>query len=126
MHRITERVEDGCDFPVDGRIMPPDVAHRQGDVLGECAWPVNAYALRVSAKMAPARQAIAAAAANDVTFTADNFAGMKIVDVRANFCNFADKLVADGHRHGDRVPRPLVPLIDMEISSTDSGVRYAD
>ena len=45
--------------------------------------PVDADALGVLAQMPPAGQAVAAAAADDVPFAADDVAGVEVLDVRA-------------------------------------------
>ena len=51
-------------------------------------------------KMTPTRQAIAAAAADDMPLSTDDFARVKIVHVGTNFDNFADEFVADGQGTG--------------------------
>ncbi len=76
--------------------------------------------------MTPARQAIAAAATDDVPFAADDFARVKIIYVRSYFNNLADEFVANGHGHGDGGARPFVPFINVEIGATDAGVSDAD
>jgi hypothetical protein len=73
-----------------------------------------------------AGQAIAAAAAHDVAFAADNLPRLEVVDVRTDGCDFADELVTDHKRHGDRLARPLVPFIDVEIGAANSSHQYAD
>ena len=60
---------------IDCGSMPPDIGHRQRDVFGEGARPVHADALGVRAEMPAAGETVAAAAADDVAFAADNFAG---------------------------------------------------
>ena len=90
--------------------------------FGERAGPVDAHALRVRAQMAPAGQAIAAAAANHVAFAADNVAGIKVVDVGADRNDLADKFMADGHGNRDGLLRPLVPLVDMNVGAADAGI----
>ena len=65
--------------------VPPDVGHGQGDELGEGAGAVDADALGVGAEVAAAGEAVAAAAADHVAFAADDVAGMKVVDVGADW-----------------------------------------
>ena len=60
---------------IDARLVVPDVGHRQRDVLGERAGPVDADALGVLAQVPAAGQAVAAAAADDVPLAADDVAG---------------------------------------------------
>ena len=59
-------------------VVPPDVGHRQREILGEGARAVDADALRVRAQVAAAGQAVAAAAADDVAFAADDVAGVEV------------------------------------------------
>ncbi len=82
--------------------------------------------LRVRAKVATAGHAIAAAAADDVAFAGDDHAWLIVVDVVADLDDLADKFVADDHRHRDRLLRPLVPLIDVDVGAADRGAFDAD
>ena len=77
--------------------------------------------LRVLAQVPAAGQAIAAAAADDVSLAADDLAGVKILDVRADLDDFADELMADDHRHRDGLLRPGVPFVDVQIGAADAG-----
>src|SRR5271155_5121439 len=101
MHRVAKGIEDGCDFLVDAGIMPPDIGHRQRDEFSEGSGAVDANARGVGAKVAPAREAIAAAPAGDMAFAAHDVAGIEVVYVRANLDNLSHKLMPDGHRHRD-------------------------
>ncbi len=76
--------------------------------------------------MAAAGEAISASAANDVAFTADDFADVEIGDIGADFDDFADELVSDGHGDGDGFLRPLVPLVDMNICPANAGAEDFD
>ena len=71
---VAEGIEDRRDVEVDARRVLPDVRHRQRDVLGERAGAVDADALGVRAQMAPPGHAVAAAAADEVPFAADDVA----------------------------------------------------
>ena len=44
VHGVAEGIEDGGDFLIDMRLVPPDVAHRQHDIFGEGAGAVDADA----------------------------------------------------------------------------------
>src|ERR1700760_4367454 len=76
--------------------------------------------------MAPSGEAVAAAPAGDVSLAAYDVAGMKVVHIRADFHNFADKLMADHHGHRNSLLRPLVPIVDMDIGAADAGVADTD
>ena len=104
----------------------PDVRHRQRDQLGERARPVDADAARVRAQVAAAGHAVAAAAADDVALAADDVAGVEVAHVRPDRDDLADELVADRHRHRDRLLRPGVPLVDVQVGAADAGAADAD
>src|SRR6476646_2630714 len=126
MRRIPKGVEDSRDVTAHGRRMAPDIAHRQRDVLGESARTVHAHPLSVRAQMPPSSETVSAASADDVAFAAHQFAGTEIADVRPDFDNLSHELVADNHGYRNRALRPLVPLVDMEVGSTDSTEFDAD
>src|SRR5450759_5285701 len=126
VHRVAEGVEDGGDVEIDSLVMTPDIGHRQRDVFGESAWPVYADPHGVGAQVAPAGEAVAAAAANHVAFPADQIAREEIGDIGTHRFNPADELVADRHGHGNRLLRPIVPLEDVDVGAADAGLQYAN
>ncbi len=65
-------------------------------------------------------------AADDVPFAADDFAGMKVLDVAADLDDSADELMADGHGDGNRFLGPGVPLVDMHVGPADAGAENFD
>ena len=67
-------IEDRGDVEVDARRVLPDVRHRQRDELGERAGAIDADALGERAQVAPPGHAVAAAAAHEVPFAADDVA----------------------------------------------------
>ena len=76
--------------------------------------------------MTAAGEAIAAAAADHVTFAADDIAGEKIGDVGADFDDAADKLVADRHGHWDGLLCPLVPFVDVDVGAANARFQHLD
>src|ERR1700677_2268929 len=70
--------------------------------------------------MPPPRQTVSAAAAHYVAFTAHAVADLKVADVRTRLDNLAYKLMPDHQRDGDRLPRPIIPLVDMQVCSADA------
>ena len=104
-----------------GRTQDRPIGHRQREIFGESAGAVHADAAGVRAKMTPAGEAITAAPADHVAFAADNFPRVEIVYVRPNGNNLAYKLVPHRHRHRNGLPRPLIPLINVQIGSANSG-----
>ena len=126
MHRVAERIENGRDVAIDGRIVQPDIGHGQRDVLGKRAGPIHADPLGVLAEMPAASQAVAAAAADHMPFAADNVAGSEIDHIRADRDDLAHELVADHHGHGNRALGPGVPVVDMHVGAADPGASHAN
>ena len=58
--RVAEGIEDRLDVAGNGRVVDPDVGHRQRQVFGERAGPVDADPLGVLAQVPAAGQAVAA------------------------------------------------------------------
>lgn len=54
-----------------------------------------------------------------MTFAANDFARMKIVDVRSYFDNLAFEFVPDGHGDWNGGSGPLVPLVNVQICPAD-------
>ena len=126
MHGVAEGIEDGGHVEIDSLVVTPDIGHRQRDVLGESARPVDADAHGVGAQVAPAGEAVAAAAADHVAFAADDVAREEIGHIGADRLNPADELVADRHGHGNGLLRPLVPLVDVDVGAADAGLQHAN
>ena len=84
VHGVAEGIEDGGDVEIDALVVAPDVGHRQRDVFGERARAVHADAHGVRAQVAPAGEAVAAAAADHVAFAADDVAGEEIGHIGAD------------------------------------------
>jgi hypothetical protein len=76
--------------------------------------------------MPPPGQTVPAASANDMSFAADNLAGVKVVDIRPGLDDFADEFMADGHGDGDSGASPFIPLENVQICAADAGVSDAD
>src|SRR5262245_25171549 len=117
MYGIAERIENGRNIERNGFVVAPNVRHRQRNVFGECARPVYANALSICAEMPASRQAVPAAAAYDVPFTADNLAGIEVSYIRANLNDAPDKFVPDHHRHRNRLLRPVIPFVNVDIGA---------
>ena len=82
-------------------------------------WPVDAQANRVRAQVPPAGHAVAAAPADDVALTADEVADREVADVGAKRDDLADELVPDRHRYRNRLLRPGIPAVDVQIGAAD-------
>ena len=123
---VAERVEDRRHVLVDARPVVPDVRHRQRHELGESARPLHAEPDRVRAEMPAPGHAVAAAPTDDVALAADDLARVEVAHVRAHVDDLADELVADHERHRDRLLRPRVPRVDVEIGAADARLAHAD
>jgi hypothetical protein len=121
MHRIPKGIEDGRDFERHGGIMPPDVAHGKHEVFGESARPIDSHPLRVSAKVAAPRQAVATSSADHVALPADQFADVEVGNVGPDFDHLADELVPDHQRDRNGGLGPIVPLINVEVGAANTG-----
>ena len=121
VHGVAERVEDGGDIEVDAGAVMPDVGHRQREILGEGAGAIHADAL-VSAQRwrRPARQ-LRQRPQTTWPSPLTMSPGMKVVHVRADLDDLADELMPDDHRHRDRLLRPGVPFVDVQIGAADAG-----
>lgn len=99
---------------------------RDRDKRGPGAIAIYADALRVWTKVAAAGETIATMAAGNVTFADDEIAFSKTSHVIADPINHSDKLMAYGHRHGDRFLGPGVPVIYMYVRPADGRLEDAD
>jgi hypothetical protein len=121
---IAEWIEDGGGIAVYAWIVPPDIRHRQRDEFRKTSWAIHAHSGRVRAKVPLSGHAVAATAANDVSFTGDEFTWEKVIDVGPDFDNLADKLVPDHHRDTYRLARPVIPIEDVDIRTANAGAEH--
>src|SRR5690606_20470222 len=119
MGRIAERIQDGGHF-VRYRVgQLEDVEGGHGDVLRESTGPADADADGVAAQVTAPGPAIAADAAGDVSLRGYAVAGHQAAHLAAAFDDLAAELVTYDERHRDRVARPIVPLVDVDIGAAD-------
>jgi hypothetical protein len=71
--------------------------------------------------MSPTGPAVAAGAANDMTFPADQIAHDRFGYVRTDGDDLANELVPDREWHRHMPARPLIPAVDVKICAADSG-----
>src|SRR4051812_36381709 len=106
--------------------MMPDIRHWHGNEFRKGPWAIYADSLRVFAQMPPPGQTIPASTANDMPFGAHNVAAMKIDYVRPDLDDFADELMPHHHGHRNRLLRPGIPFINMQICSANPGAIHAN
>lgn len=54
-------------------------------------------------------------------FRTHDVAGMEVGDVAAHLDDLADELMPDRQRRRDRLLRPLVPVVDVDVRTADPG-----
>ena len=94
----------------------------QGHVLREGPGAAHAQPDGVRAQVAPAGQAVPAAAAHDVALARDEVARAEVDDVAADLDDLADELMPDDERRRDGLRGPGVPRLDMEVRAADPGL----
>jgi hypothetical protein len=75
------------------------------------------------AEVAPSRQAVPAASADEMPLPAHDVTGVNVDDARANVDHLAYELMADGQGYGNGPLRPGVPAIDVNVRTADSGAQ---
>ena len=126
MHGIAEGIKDRRHIEVDAGLLMPDVGLRQCQIFGKSPRPIDAHAGGAFAEVTTPCQAVAAPSADDMSFARDGLPGEEVVDIRADGHDLADKLVADHHRHGNRLLGPGVPVVDVEVGAADAGAVDSD
>ena len=94
--------------------------------LGEGTGAVDADSFGVGAKVAAAGEAVAAAAANEVTFRGDVVPDLEVRDPGPKFLDVSAELVTHGHGDRDGALGPGIPVVDVEVGATDGGFADAD
>ena len=122
MNGISKRIEEGCGFGINVRVVVPDIGHGQYQIFGESARAVDANPFGISAKMAAPGQAVATTTADDMPFATDNFSSMEVGDIGTDCDDFTDKLVAYNQRDWDRAASPVVPSMNVYVCATNSSL----
>ena len=104
----------------------PAVVLRNRHKFSPRAGTIHAHALRVGAKMTPPGQAIATMSTGDVSFAHNQIAPRKTFLVITDSLNRAYKFVTNYHRHGNRLLRPRVPVVNVHVGPADRCFTYAD
>src|ERR1700722_6720016 len=98
MHGVAKWIEDSRCFKVHSSTVPPQITHWQHDVLCECPRSIYASAHCMCAQVPAPGKTVAAASTGDMTFSANDFARMKIIDVRTDRNNLPHKFVPHNQR----------------------------
>src|SRR5262245_61221442 len=101
--------------------MMPDIGHGDRNEFSKSAAPIDANSHCVFAKMAATRQAIAPSAADYMPLRTDDYSRKEVLHIRTHLDDFADEFVSHNHRHRNRLLRPRVPLVNMQVSAANAG-----
>src|ERR1039458_10835918 len=119
MNGVAERIEDGGNFRFDRLAVLPNVRHGEHDEFRKRSRAAYTHTLGVSAKVTPAGQAVAAAAAHHMTLAADQFSDPEVRYIRTDRDDLAHKFVADDHRDRNGRLRPGIPFVNMKVGAAD-------
>ena len=71
-------------------------------------------------------EAIAAVSTGDVSLAHHQIAARKSFHVVTDSINDAGKLMTDGHRHWNGFLRPVIPVVDVHVSTADRRLQHPD
>ena len=126
MRRVAEGVEDRREIVPDVVGNPERIECRDDEKLRERALAIDADPDRVAAQMPAPGAAIAAEAAGDVALARHAVAEAETAHLLPHLDHFAHIFVADLHRHGNRLLRPVVPFPDVDVGAADRGLADPD
>ena len=119
MHGVTEGIKNGSQIIGDIVGDFESVERRNHQILGEAARTVNADADRVAAQMGTTATTVATVTAGDMAFARNAIADFEAFHFLTNTYHFTDIFMAYDHRHRDGFLRPLIPVIDVNVSPAD-------
>src|SRR5690349_624198 len=92
--------------------------------LREGARAIYAHAQGVGAEMAATSQAIPAMSTGDVSFNGHQIPFAPTFDVVAELVDDTHEFMSNRHRDRNRLLRPLVPVINMDVGSADGCFQH--
>ena len=126
VYRVAERIEDRLHVAGDGRIVHPDIGHRQRQILGKAPGrltPTPCVSLHRCRR--PARQ-LRQRPQTTCPSPLTTSPTWKSLDVGPDLDDLADELMADHHRHRNGLLGPGIPLVDVQIGAADAGAEHLD
>src|SRR5262245_45563635 len=126
MRGIAQWIKTGKHVQRNARIGMPDVRLWDGQKFRKRALPIHSDAFRVGAKMASAGKTIAAMDAHGVTLTRNPIPRRETIHSIAHTLENADVFVADYQWYRDRLLRPRIPVVNVDISAADRSLLAAD
>ena len=120
VHGVTERIENGGQIVRNIVRDFEGVKGRDHQIFRKAARTVHAHADGIAAQVRTPTAAVTAVAAGNVTFTGDAVADFEAFHFLADTHHFTDIFVTDNHRYRNGFLRPLVPVVDVNVSTADS------
>src|SRR5437879_10914301 len=90
------------------------------------AGTIDANALCIWAKMSASGQTISTVSTGDVSLAYHEITSSEAFNVIAHRIDNAHKFVTNYHRHGNRLLRPCVPVVNVHVGPADRRFTYAD
>src|SRR5207248_11047772 len=103
----------------DRRIGVPAVVLRYRYELRPRAGTIDANALRIWAKMSASGQTISTVSTGDVSLAYHEITLYEALNVIAHRIDNAYKFVTNYHRHGNRLLRPCVPVVNVHVGRSE-------
>src|SRR4030095_6482299 len=89
-----------------------------------CPWAIDADAKGVWTKVPSSCQTIAAVSTGDVSLTHHEVAARKSFHVVTDGVDNTGELVTYGHRHRNGFLRPVIPVINVHVGTTDRRFQH--
>ena len=121
---VAKGIKDGIEFFGNVGIARPDVDLRNHQIFSKGAVAVNADPLDPMAVFLMSFQTVAALAAGDVSFSADQVSDLETADTGTDLYDLTYVFMAGRHTDGNGILSPLIPLVDMHICPADG--RFVD
>ena len=126
MYGIPQRIETGKHIQRNRWVGMPAIVLGYRHKFRPRARAIDADAKRIWTKMPPSREAIAAVSTGDVSLADHEIAASKSFHVVTDNTHDTGKLVTDGHRHRNGFLRPVVPVVDVHVCTTDRRLQHPD
>jgi hypothetical protein len=126
MGGITEGVHDSGHIVRDTIVELHHIALRDAEVLSKSTITIYAYTDAVLANMLETTATVATMTTGDMSLTGNTVAHLDVTYTRTYLGYHAHILVTDGHGSLDGLLAPLVPLVDVEVGTTDGGLLDLD
>ena len=121
MNCIAERVEDSPDLIGNVIWQGHHIEGWQAEIVGKSALNVDTDTARAGVQMKLTCSALATVRCHHMAFTRAALSDLKARDVAPDINDLSSKFMPDNEAERHRVGGPVVPVPNMDVSSTDSG-----